>query len=175
MSTEEWIAIAIIRRPVGLKGFCAIEPFGRTLAALQPPVEVRIGKEIAAAGSVIIEEIVPLPNGYRCRFGGRNDRTAVEGLRGSLIFIENKVLPVLRDGSFYQFELKGAGVYDDVNGGRIGTVVEVHNFPSSDTLEVERCGGGSLLLPFSDQAVTAVDIAGGRITVRLSFVDELLQ
>jgi len=175
MSSEEWIAIAIIRRPVGLKGFCAIEPFGGTLAALKPPAEVRTGKDIAAAGSVIIEEIVPMPNGYRCRFGGRNDRTAVEGLRGSLIFIEKKALPGLRDGSFYQFELKGAGVYDDVDGVRIGTVVEVHNFPSSDTLEVERSGGGSLLLPFSGQAVVAVDIAGGRLTVRQSFVDELLQ
>ena len=175
MSSEEWIAIAIIRRPVGLRGFCAIESFGGTLAALKPPVEVRTGKDIAAAGNVIIEEMVSMPNGCRCRFGGRNDRTAVEGLRGSLIFIEKKALPGLRDGSFYQFELKGAGVYGNVDGARIGTVVEVHNFPSSDTLEVERSGGGSLLLPFSAQAVTAVDTAGGRITVRQSFVDELLQ
>jgi 16S rRNA processing protein RimM len=174
MSSEEWIAIGIIRRPVGLRGLCAIEPFGATLPALCPPAEVRIGKDIADAGSVIIDEIVPLPNGLRCGFEARKDRTAVEGLRGSLIFIEKKALPVRAEGSFYHFELKGAVVYSDRDGSRIGTVVEVHNFPSSDTLEVEREGGASLLLPLSGQAVAAIDIAGGRNTGRQSFVEELL-
>lgn len=175
MPSEEWIAIAVVRRPVGLKGFCAVETFGGTLAALQPPCDVRIGKDITGAGGMIIEEIVSMPNGHRCRFSGKSDRTAVEGLRGSLIFIEKKALPGLGSGSFYQFELKGAGVYSDSGGARIGTVVEVHNFPSSDTLEVEREGGGCLMLPFLDQAVAAVDTAGRRITVRQSFVEELLE
>ncbi|MBN2189381.1 MAG: 16S rRNA processing protein RimM [Chitinispirillaceae bacterium] len=175
MSSEEWIAVGIVRRPVGLRGLCAVEPFGATLAALRAPAEVRIGKDIAGAGRVIIEELVLLPNGLRCGFESRKDRTAVEGLRGSLIFIEKKALPVRAEGSYYHFELKGAGVYSDRDGGRIGTVVEVHHFPASDTLEVEREGGAPLLLPLSDQAVAAIDTVGGRITVRQSFVEELLQ
>lgn len=174
MPSEEWIAIGIIKRPVGLLGLCAIEPFGATLKALSPPCNVRIGKDIDIAEGMVVDRIVPLPNGLRCGFGARKDRAAVEGLRGSLIFIEKKALPVRAEGSFYHFELKGAGVYSDRDGSRIGTVVEVHNFPSSDTLEVEREGGTSLLLPLSGQAVAAIDIAGGRITVRQSFIEELL-
>jgi 16S rRNA processing protein RimM len=175
MHEEEQIAIGIIRRPVGLKGLCAVEPFGGTLATLRPPCDVRVGKDGAEAAVMTIEEVVVLPNGYRCRFGSREDRTAVEGLRGSFIFLDKKALPGLGGGSFYHFELKGAGVFSDRDGCRIGTVVEVHGYPSSDTLEVAREGGAPLLLPFSDQAVTAVDTAERRITVRQSFVEELLE
>jgi 16S rRNA processing protein RimM len=172
---DDLIAIGIIRKPIGLRGFCSVEPFGGTMAALRLPCEVRIGKETECPTGMIIEEIVPMPDRYRCRFKGKDDRTAVEGLRSSLIFIEKKALPGLGPGSYYHFELEGAGVYSDRDGTRIGTVAEVHNFPSSDTLEVERDHGDPLLLPLSDQAVSAVDIAGKRITVRQSFVDELLQ
>ena len=175
MPSGEWIAIGIVRRPVGLAGFCAIEPFGATLTALRPPCGVRIGKDIDIAESVVLEEIVLLPNGCRCRFGTKTDRTAVEGLRGSFIYIKEDLLPRPGAGSYYHFELKGAGVFSDRDGSRIGTVVEVHNYPSSDTLEVERDGGDSLLLPLSDQAIAAIDSAGRRITVRQSFVEELLQ
>jgi 16S rRNA processing protein RimM len=175
MPSGEWIAIGIVRRPVGLKGFCAIEPFGATLAALLPPCEVRLGKEIGSAESVVIEKLVLLPNGCRCRFRTKTDRTAVEGLRGFFIYIKEDLLPKPGAGSYYHFELKGAGVFSDRDGSRIGTVVEVHNFPASDTLEVERDGGDPLLLPLADQAIAAIDSAGRRITVRQSFVEELLQ
>jgi 16S rRNA processing protein RimM len=175
MPSTEWIAIGIVKRPVGLAGFCAVEPFGATWAALQLPCEVRIGKDIGSAERQVIEEIVVMPKGCRCRFGAKNDRAAVEGLRGFFVYIEQSGLPRLGKGSYYHFELKGAGVYADVSGDRMGTVIEVHNFPSADTLEVQRASGDSLLLPLSGQAIAAVDTAGGRITVRQSFVEELLQ
>ncbi|MGA2508178.1 MAG: ribosome maturation factor RimM [Chitinispirillaceae bacterium] len=174
MPSAEWIAIGIVKRPVGLRGLCAVEPFGGTLAGLRLPCSIRIGKKSTDAVETSIDEIVPLPNGCRCRFSAKNDRTAVEGLRGLLIFIERNTLPGLQGNSFYQFELKGMDVYSDTGGNLVGTVVEVHNFPSSDTLEVECTGTDSLLLPISDQAITAIDKAGRRITVRQSFIEELL-
>jgi len=133
-----------------------------------------MGKDIAGAEGMIIEELVFLPNGCRCRFGAKNEREAVEGLRGHYIFIEQKTLPELRGNSFYHFELKGMEVYADMSGNRIGTVIEVHNFPSTDTIEVERTGADSLMLPLSDQAIIAIDNVERRITVRQSFVEELL-
>jgi 16S rRNA processing protein RimM len=174
MPGENCIAIGIVKRPVGLKGFCAIESFGDTVALLHPPCTVLLGKDIAHAEGVVIEEIVSLPNGFRCRFNGRNDLTAVEGLRGSVIFIEEEVLPELRGNVFYQFELKGMAVYSNTENKPIGTITEVHNFPSVDTIEIERTAGGSLLIPLINEAVVAIDKAGRRITVRQSFVEELL-
>jgi 16S rRNA processing protein RimM len=170
----EWVAIGIVKRPVGLDGFCSVEPYGETLSALRFPCDVRIGKEIAIAESAQIDKFVALPNGYRCKFNGRGDRTAVEGLRGSLIFIEQEALPELSGSSFYHFELKGMAVYSDAGNNRIGTVTEVHNYPSVDTIEVERTEGDSLLLPLTNGAIIAIDRAGKSITVSQSFVNELL-
>lgn len=174
MPSAELIAIGIVKRPVGLRGLCAVEPFGETLAGLEPPCTVCIGNNVASVAVVVIDAIDFLPNGCRCRFSGKNDRTAVEGLRGFLIFIEQKALPGLRDNSFYHFELKGMEVYTDTDKSFLGTVREVHNFPSSDTLEVGCTKGGSVIVPISDQAIVTIDKAGRRITVRQSFIEELL-
>jgi 16S rRNA processing protein RimM len=160
----EWIAIGIIRRPIGLRGFCAIEPFGASFGALEPPCNVRIGKNSEEAECAEIEEIVRRPRGYHCRFTGRIDRTAVEGLRGALLFIEVETLPKLRNNEFYHFELKGMAVHADGTGACLGTVADVHNFPSMDTLEVVlEQGGETLMLPLMDQAI-----------VHQQFVEELL-
>lgn len=173
MSTE-WIAIAVIKRPVGLEGFCAVEPFGETFVSLAPPCTVRIGREIGSATDVELSEIMPLPKEYRCRFSGKNDRDAVEGLRGMLVFVDNEALPRRNDREFYHFELVGMEVFADEGSGRIGIVAEVYNYPSADTIEVKRERAESVMVPLSEQAIVSIDRAAKRITVRRTFIEELL-
>jgi 16S rRNA processing protein RimM len=175
MPSAELIAIGIIRRPVGLEGFCAIEAFGATFPALEPPCSVLIGRDAANAQSMALSEISSRGGGYQIRFEGRNDRESVEGLRGLTIFAENGALPRLPGNEFYHFELKGMDVFSDTTGASIGTVIEVHNLPSMDTLEVALKNGTSILLPLSQQAVTVIDKANNRMTVRHSFIEELLE
>ena len=170
----EWIAVAVVRRPVGLEGFCAIEPFGKTFSSLEPPCSVRIGKESEGAAEAEIAEIVSLPKEYRVRFSGKKDRTSVEGLRGALVFVLEANLPVHPDDEFYHFELKGMEVIGDNVGERLGIVDEVYNFPSVDTIEVKLDGGGTVLLPLSKQAVVEIDRSSKRMVVRQSFLKELL-
>ena len=172
---SEWIAIAVVRRPVGLEGFCAIEPFGKTFAQLEPPCAVRLGKEIEGAAEVTIEKILSLPKEYRVRFSGKEDRTAVERLRGALIFVPEDALPARSGDEYYHFELKGMEVIGDVGGERLGTVIDVYNFPSTDTIEVKLDAGGTVLLPLSEQAMVSIDRSTKRIVVRQSFVEELLR
>ena len=172
---KEWIAIGIIKRPVGLDGFCAIEAFGTTFGTLKPPCTVFIGKDAAVPASMVISDFVLRPGGYQCHFEGKNDRTAIEGMRGLVIYVESEALPKLQGNEFYHFELTGMGVYEDVGGTCIGTVAEVHNFPSMDTLEVVQEKGESIMVPLSGQAIAEIDKQGKRITVRQSFIEELLQ
>ena len=172
---KEWIAIGIIKRPVGLGGFCAIEAFGNTFGALKPPCVVCIGKEAAAATDTVISEIVLRPGGYQCRFKGKDDRTAIEGMRGMVIYVESEALPGLKVDEFYHFELTGMKVYEDVGGACIGTVAQVHDFPSTDTLEVMPEKGESIMVPLSGIAITGIDKQARRITVSRSFVEELLK
>lgn len=171
----ELIAIGILKRPVGLDGSCAIEAFGDTLGTLKPPCGVYIGKDAAAAGGMVISDIVERPGGYQCRFEGKSDRTAVEGMRGLVMYTESEALPELRGDAYYHFELAGMRVYEDAGGTCIGTVTGVHNFPTMDTLEVMPEKGESIMVPLSGQAITGIDRQGKRITVRQRFIEELLQ
>ncbi len=170
----EWIAIAVVKRPVGLEGFCAVEPFGETFSTLPTPCTVRLGEDLDCARSATITEIVALPKEFRCRFAEATDRTTAEVFRGRRLFIEREELPRREAGRFYHFELKGLAVFGDGGDGRIGTVIDVHNFPSVDTLEVKLESGPTVLLPLMKAAIVAIDGAAGRITARESFIQELL-
>jgi 16S rRNA processing protein RimM len=170
----ELIAIGIIRRPVGLDGFCALEAFGETFGTLKTPCAVFMGKDATAAESVTISTIVLRPGGYQCRFEGKDDRTAIEGLRGRVVYIESESLPGLKGNEYYHFDLLGMAVCEDVGGTCIGRVIEVHNFPSMDTLEVMPEKGESIMIPLSGPAIAGIDKQSKRITVRQSFIEELL-
>jgi ribosomal 30S subunit maturation factor RimM len=50
-------------------------------------------------------------------------------------------------------------------------VSDVLLLPSADTLEVERPGGESLLVPLVEDAVRSVDTAGARIDVDMGFLE----
>lgn len=172
---KELIAIGIIKRPVGLDGFCAIEAFGATFGTLKPPCSVFIGSDEGSAESSTLDKILHRPGGYQCRFEGKEDRTAVEGMRGKVIYAESKALPGLKGNVFYHFELIDMAVYEDAGGTCIGRVVEVHNFPSMDTLEVMPEKGESFMVPLSEQAIAGIDKQGKCITVHQNFIEELLQ
>ena len=152
-----------------------MESFGDTFASLNAPCTVRLGKSIDSAQYIEIAEIVVLPKEYRCRFSSKDDRNAVEGIRGAIIFIEKESLPGRAESEFYHFELIGMDVFGDIGSQHIGTVTEVFNYPSMDTLEVKLDAGGSVLLPLSALAIGTIDRAGKRITARENYIEEILR
>ncbi|MBN2036041.1 MAG: 16S rRNA processing protein RimM [Chitinispirillaceae bacterium] len=175
MMVREWIAVGSIRRPVGLAGFCSIEVFGAGFAAIETPCTIRIGRNSDHARETVITEIVERPDGYQCLFQDAADRTAAEALRGLLIFRPADSLPALAENEFYHHQLRGMRLYGDSSGTLKGTVIEVQNMPSMDTLEVALERGGSVILPLTAQAIVRIDREAGRIIVREAFVEELLE
>jgi 16S rRNA processing protein RimM len=173
--SEELIAIGRVVRAVGLNGRCGIETFGKGFASLTAPCPVRLGRDAESVRESVITEIDSRPGGYQCLFEGIGDRSAAEVLRGMLIFIEGGALPSLGKNEFYQHDLRQMQVYGDTSKALLGSVQEVHNLPSMDCLEVALLKGGSVMLPFSGQAIERVDEGTKRIIVRESFVEELLE
>jgi 16S rRNA processing protein RimM len=100
------------------------------------------------------------------RFEGVADRTAAELLRGSLVEIEREALPSLEEGEYYHSDLIGLPCFD-LDGGRLGTVVEVENFGAGDLLEVELGGGRRSLIPFREGIA---DLVEGRILLDPDFL-----
>lgn len=99
--------------------------------------------------------------GAVARFEGIADRTAAEGLRGSLVEIERAVLPPLGEGEYYHADLIGIPCFDG-EGGALGTVVAVENFGAGDLLEIEGATGRRSLIPFRPGIA---DLADGRIVL----------
>ncbi len=106
---------------------------------------------------------------------GVTDRNAAEALRGIQLFVDRAALPPAdeADGEYYHEDLVGLAAYAAEDDRKLGDVVAVRNFGGGDMLEILPAGGrgsrDTVYVPFSDDAVPAVDIAGGRLTVAPGF------
>ena len=118
-------------------------------------------------------------------FAGIGDRTAAEGLRGTLLVLDSAQIPPVPDpDEFYDHELIGLGVVTAA-GERVGVVADVLHH-GQDLLVVRRDGAAGAagratrpaapagpaasaadeaLVPFVGAIVTDVDVAAGRLVI----------
>jgi 16S rRNA processing protein RimM len=103
------------------------------------------------------------------RLAGCEDRGAAEALRGEALLVARPARPELGEDEWWPEELEGCRVRD---GDRmVGIVTGVRPLPSCEALEVDREGGGDLLVPLVRDAVRSVDVERREIDVDLSFVE----
>lgn len=91
------------------------------------------------------------------------DRTAAEALRGTQLLVDAQDDEQDAD-AWYAEELIGLDVVD-THGAKIGTVVELHDRPAQDLLEVRLENGNTGYVPFVEQLVPEVDVDAGRIVI----------
>lgn len=94
--------------------------------------------------------------GAVARFEGVDDRTAAEGLRGSLVEIDRAALPPLGEGEYYHADLIGLPCVDR-EGTALGNVIAVENFGAGDLLEIADVSGRRSLIPFKPGVADLVD------------------
>ena len=113
-----------------------------------------------------IAELRPGKNHLVAHFKGIDDRTAAKALRNLMLYVPRERLPAPDDTeTFYHADLVGLAAVTP-EGGALGTVVAIHNFGAGDMIEIVPADGGeTLLLPFTDAVVPAVDLVAGRIIV----------
>lgn len=100
---------------------------------------------------------------------GVDDRTSVEQLNGTELYVARNKLPNTDTAEFYHVDLIGLRA-STTEGMFVGTVTAVHNFGAGDILEIvpaSRADGqpASLLLPFTNAAVPHVDLDAGTLTI----------
>jgi 16S rRNA processing protein RimM len=171
---EAYIAIGIIRKPVGLKGQCYTDALGVTFPALAPPVLLYAGRDPSQTREIVLKEKRQSPKGFVCRFEGFNDIDTAGTLRGMYLFCSREALPRLPEGKHYHFELEGLAVVADETGTMIGTVTEVQQYPTTDALEVRKEDGSTVLVSMTKGIVKSVDIALGVIRVSGSALEEII-
>lgn len=93
----------------------------------------------------------------------RNDAERINGIE---LYIARDQLPDTEDGEYYHADLIGLRAVDST-GTQIGTVSAIHNFGAGDIIEIAPHGGPSLLLPFTNAVVPAVDLTAGHVVIEL--------
>ena len=99
-------------------------------------------------------------------FKGVATRDEAERLNGIELYVARDKLPATDEDEYYHTDLIGlAAVTTD--GDALGRVLAIHNFGAGDIIEIAPLKGATMLLPFSNAVVPEVDIAGGRVVIKL--------
>jgi 16S rRNA processing protein RimM len=105
----------------------------------------------------------PYRKGLLVCFGGVDDRSQAELLRGRYLFRPSDELEPLREGEVYYHQLVGLEVVT-VDGQALGRVSEVYEMQPADLLEVSG-DGGQRMIPYLGHIVVEVDVRGGRVVI----------
>ncbi|WP_446664056.1 ribosome maturation factor RimM [Flexivirga sp. B27] len=156
------VVVARIGKPHGLKGEVTVRV--HTDAPDQRFVVGETFRTDPAAKGPLTLRTHRVHNGiHLLAFDEAADRTAAEGLRGTQLLIDAQDDDG-EDDAWYADDLIGLSVVD-TDGAQLGTVVELHDRPAQDLLEVRLVSGRIGYVPFVEQLVPEVDIDGGRIVV----------
>lgn len=169
---SDYIAIGTVGKPVGLAGWCRLFPYGKTLGKIPVPFSCKAGFDKPR----ISLELVALKKdakGYTGQFNTYAKREEVDTLKNYILFINRDRLPVNQSDEYFHFELKGLKVYLSSSKKCIGTVIDVHNYPTTDALEVKKKSGGTIIIPMTKEVIPEIDSKNGTIFVDDSVIDEL--
>ncbi|MBV9942126.1 MAG: 16S rRNA processing protein RimM [Solirubrobacterales bacterium] len=159
----DWLLAGRVGRPHGLDG---------SFHVTQPNVQLLEG-----AATVMIDDReyeitrrAGTPRRLILRLQHHENRSAAEALRGKDMLVARAGAPELGPDEWWAEELVGCAVHD---GARVvGTVRRLVELPSCEMLEVERSGGGELLVPLVSDAVRDVDLDARAIDIDLRFLGE---
>jgi 16S rRNA processing protein RimM len=159
----EWLLAGRVGRPHGLDGsFHVTRPNPQLLVdvttVLVDDRELEITRRAGTERRVIL------------RLAGHDDREAAESLRGKDLLVARAEAPVLGPDEWWAEDLAGCVVHDGDR--EVGTVRRLLELPSCEALEVERSGGGDLLVPLVTDAVREVDLDRRAIDIDLRFLGE---
>ena len=144
-----------VRGAVRLKSFTAVPQDVAAYGALETE-EATLSFTVTLTGETTKGALV-------ARVAGVTSKEKADALRGERLYVDRTRLPGLPDDEFYHADLIGLDVFD-TGGARLGRVTSVLNHGASDILEVAPDGGpGTVLIPFTLEAVPNVDLTARRI------------
>jgi 16S rRNA processing protein RimM len=153
----------------------------------------RVGRPHGLDGSVHLDDhggVVPLDPGMRVEVGGRPalivarkgtaerpivlldlaaDRDGAQALRGADVTVAVDVLPATEGDEYFHVDLVGCTVR--AGSRELGTIRGVLVYPANDVLDVRPDNASEpLLIPFVDDVVLRVDVAGRTVMIREDFL-----
>ncbi|HHW14300.1 MAG TPA: 16S rRNA processing protein RimM [Firmicutes bacterium] len=164
-----FVAIGEVASPCGLRGEVHVVPLTDFPERFRSTRQVLLGKpgEEPAGPPVKVERVRLQGRGVVVKLAGVDSPEAARLLRGRLLFVPREEVAPLPEGRFYVFDLVGLTVFDEA-GRVLGELVEVLDRPANDVFVVRPTDGGpGILVPALKSVVRQVDLAEGRMVVRL--------
>jgi 16S rRNA processing protein RimM len=164
-SEDEYLLIGEVVAPFGVRGQVKVKSYTDHVDHLRRHIRaVYLGPK---------HESYPLkgvlehkPGLLVMSLGGVTRREEAEALRGSEVAILEREAAPLEDGEYFIHQLYGLTVVTE-DGVEIGSVRDVLETGASEVLVVARSGQPDGLIPMIHDVVQQLDIAGGRVVVRL--------
>ena len=152
------VVMATIGAPHGVRGAVKL-----TVYAEDPLTMKRYNPfQSDDGGTFKLKSVKPIGKSLVAEIDGVTDRNTAETLRGIDLYVPRKRLPRPDADEFYHVDLIGLEARL-VSGEVLGTVRAVNDFGAGDILEI--AGARTLLVPFTQECVPAVDIEAGTLTV----------
>lgn len=158
------VVIGTIGRPHGTGGAVHARPSGPTLATLAPGDVVEVRPRHGEPRTLVVRGRSGMDSSPILAFDGVGDRAAAALLTGAVLAVDGgRVRGLDEPDTFFVRDLIGCEVL--LGDRRLGPVTEVVAGPANDALEVA-ADAGTVLLPFTADAVTDLDVPGRRIVMR---------
>jgi len=164
---DEWVPLAIVGRPHGVRGELRAHPFNRDSDLLLELEEILVrfvdGDRKGEEHEVSIDSARAGNDAILIKLHGVDDRDAADGVRGAHLCAKRGDFPPLEAGEFYASDIVGADAVLD--GAVVGKVESFSSYPSVDILLVAT-DRGRFEIPLVDAYVDTVDSDAGRVVLR---------
>jgi 16S rRNA processing protein RimM len=169
VAQDDWVTVAAGVRERGNRGEVAAIPLSSRpdrFEALRTVYLFQSGKPVRQE-PFEIEEVWEHRGRLIFKFRGIDDISAAEALRGAELRIPAEFRAELPEDEFYHSDLVGCRIEDARTGQSLGVVTDFQEAGGPGLLQVERNGGGELLIPFARAICKVIDVRTKRIAVEL--------
>ncbi len=159
---EEWVALAVVARPHGIRGELRLKLFNEDSNVLLDQEEVLVRLADGESHEVSIDFARRANEAILMKLHSVDDRARADALRGAEICVKRAAFPPLAPGEFYACDIKGARALLS-DGSELGVVQDMIEYPASMVLVVK--GAQSWEIPLVEAWVSEVDVESGVVRV----------
>jgi 16S rRNA processing protein RimM len=154
---SDFLLIGKVTKPHGLHGQVKVHSYSSSYESFFAGGKVYLsqGEEMKA---LLISEVKVQSNSLLLHFQGVDNRQQAEAISGYSLYMEEKDLPALPEGEYYQYQLIGSRVYNDQDR-FLGIMEEIFSTAAHD-IWVIRDGKKEHLFPAVEDFVISVDLPG---------------
>jgi 16S rRNA processing protein RimM len=158
VDADDWVALAEVARPHGVKGELRLRLFNATSDVLLGQDEVLVRMKDGEEHEVSVERARRADDAILMKLFSVDDRNRAEDLRGAQICVRRRDFPEAEEGEFYAIDVVGSEAR--LAGQRVGVVVELITYPSIEVLLIHADDGkGDWEVPLTEMFIGKVDVA----------------